>query len=243
MCETWRTIPGWNDYEINRDGTVRRKSSGFILQPSAAGQVRLARSRRQRSWRNVKRLLYEVFPELRPTKAVRIPVTERRPHPWEDEVFKPYNDDYLVSNAGRVWSKRVGRCVKSIRLGTKEVSAQRAAEEMFGYNILTLPGEEWQRSLLFPGYAFSSEGRVWSDSHRKIMHFPKTASKKYLRFKDRKGNQVVLHRIIASLFVPNPDNLPCVDHINEDRYDNRAANLRWCTAEQNREYYANNHYR
>ena len=243
MCETWRTIPGWNDYEINRDGTVRRKSSGFILQPSAAGQVRLARSRRQRSWRNVKRLLYEVFPELRPTKAVRIPVTERRPQPWEDEVFKPYNDDYLVSNAGRVWSKKIGRCVKSITIGTRQVTAQRASEEVFGYNILTLPGEEWQRSLMFPGYAFSSEGRVWSDFHRKIMSIPKIAGKKYLRFRDRKGNKMLLHRIIATLFVPNPDTLPCVDHINEDRYDNRAANLRWCTAEQNREYYANNHYR
>ena len=240
--EEWKTIPGWEDYEIDILGRVRRKSTGLILNVSAVGQVRLAKSRYQRSWRSVRGLLYEAFPELKPIKDKPAP-RPTEPQPWEDEVFKPYNDDYLVSNAGRVWSKKIGRCVKSITIGTRQVTAQRASEEVFGYNILTLPGEEWQRSLMFPGYAFSSEGRVWSDYQRKIMHFPKTKSKKYLRFKDRKGNNVVLHRIIAKLFVPNPDNLPCVDHINENRYDNRAANLRWCTAEQNQEYYANNHYR
>ena len=42
-----------------------------------------------------------------------------------------------------------------------------------------------------------------------------------------------LHRIIAATFIPNPDNLPCVDHINNLRYDNRPENLRWCTVRQN----------
>lgn len=42
-----------------------------------------------------------------------------------------------------------------------------------------------------------------------------------------------IHKAVAELFIPNPENKPQVDHINTDRYDNRAENLRWVTAKEN----------
>ena len=42
-----------------------------------------------------------------------------------------------------------------------------------------------------------------------------------------------VHRLVALAFIPNPNNLPQIDHINTKRYDNRPENLRWCTTQQN----------
>lgn len=39
-----------------------------------------------------------------------------------------------------------------------------------------------------------------------------------------------VHRLVAGSFLPNPDNLPQVHHINHDRNDNRVQNLRWVTS-------------
>jgi hypothetical protein len=42
-----------------------------------------------------------------------------------------------------------------------------------------------------------------------------------------------LHRVIATVFIPNPDGKRCVDHINGDKLDNRICNLRWATHTEN----------
>ena len=59
---------------------------------------------------------------------------------------------------------------------------------------------------------------------------------KYLRValskNDIKHNFLV-HRLVAEAFIPNPKNLPDIDHINTIRDDNRAENLRWCTKKEN----------
>lgn len=42
-----------------------------------------------------------------------------------------------------------------------------------------------------------------------------------------------VHRLVAETFIPNPEGLPEVNHINHVRDDNRAVNLEWCTTAQN----------
>ena len=47
------------------------------------------------------------------------------------------------------------------------------------------------------------------------------------------GENYKKHRLIAKQFLPNPDNLPQVDHINRNRSDNHLSNLRWVSSSEN----------
>lgn len=62
----------------------------------------------------------------------------------------------------------------------------------------------------------------------------------YMRAKifDKDGQRKIalVHRLVAMAFIPNPDNLPEVNHKDEDKTNNRADNLEWCTQSYNVTY-------
>lgn len=46
----------------------------------------------------------------------------------------------------------------------------------------------------------------------------------------------LIHRLVAKAFIPNPNNLRCVNHKDEDKTNNKVDNLEWCTDEYNKTY-------
>ena len=51
--------------------------------------------------------------------------------------------------------------------------------------------------------------------------------------KDGKEKKLLVHRLVAIAFIPNPNNLPEVNHIDEDKHNNDVNNLEWCTRLEN----------
>ena len=63
--------------------------------------------------------------------------------------------------------------------------------------------------------------------------------KGYLRVelcKDGKGKWYRINRLVAQAFLENPQNLPEVNHIDQDKTNNKVENLEWCTNQYNVEY-------
>ena len=59
-------------------------------------------------------------------------------------------------------------------------------------------------------------------------------------YNGNKTKQIYIHRLVAMAFIPNLDNLPQINHINENRQDNRVENLEWCDSKYNSNYGSHN---
>lgn len=82
-------------------------------------------------------------------------------------------------------------------------------------------------------YDVCDHGLVWDSEKRKV-----TISKPVKGYPGLvvNGKSIKIHRLVAQLFVPNPDNKPQVNHIDRCRHNNHYSNLEWVTQAENNEH-------
>lgn len=91
-------------------------------------------------------------------------------------------------------------------------------------------------------YQISNRGRVKSlhNRHKNKKYLkPCPTSKGYMSVslcKNHTQKSFHIHRLVAENFIPNPNNYPCINHIDENKENNDISNLEWCTYQYNNTY-------
>lgn len=93
--------------------------------------------------------------------------------------------------------------------------------------------ENWELVKSAPGCEVSTNGRVRGASGKILKCTPRPSGYVSVVLCGEKNQAVLVHRLVADAFIPNPNGLPQVDHIDRNRSNNRAENLRWVSRQQN----------
>lgn len=82
-------------------------------------------------------------------------------------------------------------------------------------------------------YAITEDGKVWSYKSNQWMTPWFFGDYLYIGLQDK---SYAVHRLVAQTYLDNPNNLPCVNHKDEDKTNNAVTNLEWCTYQYNNNY-------
>lgn len=98
--------------------------------------------------------------------------------------------------------------------------------------------ENWTDITTHKGlYQISDLGRVRNSKGQILTGYTNNNGYQMVHLRTKNNNKLYsIHRLVAIHFIPNPDNLPCVNHKDENKLNNKAKNLEWCTYKYNVNY-------
>ena len=115
-------------------------------------------------------------------------------------------------------------------MDSREYRAKIQKQPLIGENMTSKPIKGYENYIIY------EDGRIYSTNKNIFIGANPTTTSKYLYvqlYKNGKASYHSVHRLVAQTFVPNPDNLPVVDHIDNNIYNNHYKNLQWCTQKEN----------
>ena len=90
----------------------------------------------------------------------------------------------------------------------------------------------------FEDYYINEEGRIFNKKMQELKGkwVDNTGYYQIVLRKNKKRKYVRIHRLVALTFIPNPDNLPQVNHKDGNKLNNNIDNLEWCTNSENTQH-------
>lgn len=157
-------------------------------------------------------------------------------HPYDIRTlfFKYFTTEYVekfcqeTTLEGEVWKDIPGFDGYQVSSFGRARSLPRASDSLVSINRVRYSKEE---SYSF--YKNSSLGKLLTPSKLGTPDRSGLYRLGYTLIKDSKRYQFQVSRLVAKVFIPNPDNLPEVNHKNRDIHNNRVDNLEWVTQEDN----------
>ena len=87
---------------------------------------------------------------------------------------------------------------------------------------------------IYTQYTISEDGQVWKNG--KLKKQAVTSNGYHTTWITEARTHKKIHRLVAETYIPNPDNLPQVNHIDRDKSNNHVSNLEWCDNQHNCEH-------
>lgn len=85
-----------------------------------------------------------------------------------------------------------------------------------------------------PRFFATKEGEIIGKRGKPLVgHIDRCGYREVLLSENGKTKNYFVHRLVAQAFIPNPDNLPCVNHRDGNKLNNSVDNLEWCTHREN----------
>ena len=107
--------------------------------------------------------------------------------------------------------------------------------ELFDKEAIRRGIEIWRPIEGYPNYSVSSKGNVMNVVTGTILKTTLSYAcyNRVKLYNNGNSQNYVIHRLVANAYLTNPENKPCVDHMNNNTTDNNVRNLRWATIKEN----------